>query len=84
MDKWNVKVVRINFGIGGDIDKQIETKLRPALAGVKGEIHSVIYTNPTDIQKAIIFIIFKGEYEETATNSSVVEKGGVKAEIIKG
>ena len=84
MDKWNVKVVRINFSMGGDIDKQIEAKLKPALAGVRGEIHSVIYTNPTDIQKAIIFVIFKGEYEESAVNPNLVEKGGVKAEIIKG
>lgn len=84
MDKWNVKVVRINFSLGGDIEKQIETKLKPVLAGIKGEVKDVIYTNPSDIQKAIIFVVFRGDYEEPASASNVVEKGGIRAEIIKG
>lgn len=87
MTGWNIKVERINFGLGGTPELVIEKRLREVMANIDGEIQDVIYTNPGDIQKAVVFIVFKGTYKEPVVeskpNTEKVEKGGIKAEITK-
>jgi hypothetical protein len=92
-NNWNLKVVRVNFSaIRGDFENQIEEQVQKYVKAIDGELKDVIYTNPGDIQKAIIFITYSGTMKidvpkaaptEPGKTVEQVDKGGVKAEIVK-